>query len=57
MTKVVDLGEEREKRKEPCVYCGKDAHVVPLACPRIQSVYVSSEGYVEGIEFRDDWEP
>jgi hypothetical protein len=54
---VVDLGEEREKRKEPCVYCGKDAHVVPLACPRIQSVYVSSEGYVEGIEFRDDWEP
>lgn len=25
-------------KKEPCPYCGSEAHVVPLACPRICGV-------------------
>ena len=43
-------------KKEPCVYCGQDPHPVPLACPRIATLWINEEGYVEGIDFRDDWE-
>jgi hypothetical protein len=54
MTKLVSIDEERQKRIEPCVYCGEEQHKVPLACPRIAAVYICTEtGRVECIEFRE----
>ena len=50
----VDLDAKR-KEKNRCVYCGADAHPVPLACPRISALIINPEGYVEGIEFDPDW--
>jgi hypothetical protein len=50
----VDLNAKR-KEKNRCVYCGQDPHPVVLACPRIAMLYISSEGYVEGIEFDPDF--
>jgi hypothetical protein len=43
MTKVVDLGDEREKRKEPCLYCGQEQHATQLACPRITAIEIDPE--------------
>jgi hypothetical protein len=54
MTKVVDIGDEREKRKEPCIYCGKDPHVTPLACPRVAAVEIDPEFGITRVEFFDD---
>jgi hypothetical protein len=50
----VDLNEKR-REKNRCVYCGSDPHLVVLACPRICRLVISSEGYVEEIEFDPDW--
>jgi hypothetical protein len=53
VTKVVDIGEEREKRKELCLYCGADPHPTQLACPRILHVEIDPEfGVIVGITFR-----
>lgn len=56
--KVVDLGSEREARKEPCLYCGAEAHATQLACPRILAIDIDPEyGVIVGISFRRSWEP
>jgi hypothetical protein len=57
MTNLVSFEGEREKRKELCVYCGKDPHPSPLACPRIYSICISDDGGVCEIVFRRDREP
>lgn len=54
MDKPTSLEVFKGGKKEPCLYCGKDPHPAQLACPRIQAIYISPEGYVEGIEFRDE---
>jgi hypothetical protein len=51
---TVDLDAKR-KEKNRCVYCGSDPHPVVLACPRIAALVINPEGYVEGIEFVQDW--
>ena len=54
MSEPPKLGVIQGAKKEPCVYCGEDAHKVPLACPRIAFIHVDTEtGCVDGIEFRE----
>jgi hypothetical protein len=54
--KVTDLSVVRAERKESCLYCGKDAHAAPLACPRIAAIEVDPEiGAVCGISFWGDF--
>lgn len=43
-------------KKDPCLYCGKPEHPVPLACPRISAIWID-DGNVSCIEFHDDWTP
>ena len=57
MDKPVSLEVVRGNRKEPCLYCGKEEHPSPLACPRISCIFLSADGHIECIEFRDDWTP
>jgi thymidine kinase len=54
MTNLVSIEGEREKRKEICVYCGKDAHTTPLACSRIAAVEIDPEFGITRVEFYDD---
>jgi hypothetical protein len=54
MTNLVSIEAEREKRKEVCVYCGKEAHVTPLACSRIAAVEIDPEFGITRVEFCDD---
>lgn len=56
LEKVTDLCVVRSERKEPCHYCGGDAHSVPLACPRIMAVEIDTEvGAICGITFWGDF--
>jgi len=57
LTEPTKFGVIHGDKKEPCLYCGEPEHSVPLACPRIESIYVSPQGNIECIEFRADWEP
>lgn len=56
MSKVTDLEVIRTERKELCLYCGSDAHKVPLCCPRIAHVEICPEqGVVTGLSFWSDF--
>lgn len=52
--KVVDLEAERNERKEPCPYCGAEAHAAPLACPRVSGITVYKDNDCCDIQF---WPP
>ena len=52
---MVEIHSISGGKKPQCIYCGGDAHPVPLACPRILHLSISGEGYVEGITFKDDY--
>lgn len=41
----------RGGKKEPCPYCGNDAHSVPLACPRISYITIYDDGSEVDIHF------
>lgn len=56
MSEVTDLEVIRSKRKESCLYCGKDPHKTQLACPRIAHVEICPEqGVVTGLSFWGDF--
>ena len=51
---VVDMEVVRGDKKEKCLYCGKDAHEVFLACPRIAHLTIE-EGEITGLSFWEDF--
>ena len=55
MAEIKDLGKEREKRIEKCVFCGKvPAHEHPgYSCPRIASLCIDEDGLIWQVEFHD----
>ena len=53
---VVDMEVVRGEKKEKCLYCGKDEHTTPLACPRIAHVSIE-DGQISGISFWEDFLP
>ena len=55
MSEPIDFQAAKEARKPVCLYCGGEPHATQLACPRIAHLSISSEGYVEGITFVDDF--
>ena len=43
-------------KRDPCIYCGKDAHPTPLACPRIAVIEVDPDtATITGISFWEDF--
>ena len=43
-------------RKPACIYCGGEAHPVPLACPRISMIHVDPDtATITGISFVEDF--
>ena len=43
-------------KKDPCIYCGGEAHTVPLACPRIAMIHVDPDtATITGISFWEDF--
>jgi hypothetical protein len=58
MDLVKDLGKERQKRVQMCLYCGKapvDDHP-GYSCPRISVIHIDDDGHIHSIEFHD-WQP
>lgn len=51
-----DLSVIRGEKKEPCLYCGEEAHKTPLMCKRIAHIEIE-DGCITGISFWEDfWE-
>lgn len=51
---IVDMEVIRGDKKEKCLYCGKDEHSQPLACPRIAHISIE-DGDITGISFWEDF--
>lgn len=51
---AIDLEVIRGEKQEPCMYCGKPEHAVPLACPRISHVTVYADAGCIDVYFRGD---
>lgn len=50
--KIVDLGGEREKRRDTCPYCGGDEHEQPLMCDRVSAIEINEDtGRIYRVEF------
>ena len=58
MDLVKDISKERQKREQPCIFCGKvpAAEHPGYACPRIASVCIDEDGHIWQVEFHD-WQP